>query len=263
VTSAASPFAFAPRFQGKRTIVTGAGSGMGRAIVRRLVAEGAICLAVDLNEEGLRQSVREAQATAGYGGGASWVKASVADEVAVKQFVGDFAAQGLDAMINMAGILRACRTTDATVEHFMGIIQVNLLGTFLCCREALPHLEKSGGNIVNAASTSAQFGHPYMAAYSASKGGVLGLTQSLAKEYQLRGVRVNAIIPGGILTPMFQSMANIPVENPDMRLFMTLARPDQTFGSVDQVAGVVAMLASSDGSFVSGQAIRIDGGVHG
>ncbi|HWW70384.1 MAG TPA: SDR family oxidoreductase [Duganella sp.] len=253
----------APRFQGKRVIVTGAGSGMGRAIVRRLVGEGAVALAVDVNQQGLMESVADANAAAGYGGAASWVEASVADETAVKRLVAGFAGGGLDVLINMAGILRASRTTDTTVDQFMELIQVNLLGTFLCCREALPYLEQSGGNIVNAASTAAQFGHPYMAAYSASKGGVLGLTQALAKEYMLRGVRVNAIVPGGIQTPMFQSMAAIPVEDADMRLFMNLARPDRTFGESDQVASVVAMLASGDGAYLSGQSIRIDGGVHG
>lgn len=254
----------APRFQGKRVIITGAGSGMGRAILRRLVGEGANALAVDVNPQGLIESAEQANAVAGYGGFASRVEASVADETAVRRLVGRFAADGgLDVLINMAGILRASHSTETTVEQFMGIIQVNLLGTFLCCREALPHLEKSGGNIVNAASTAAQFGHPYMAAYSASKGGVLGLTQALAKEYMLRGVRVNAIVPGGILTPMVESMATIPVEDADMRLFMNLARPDRTFGQSDQVAAVVAMLASADGAYLSGQSIRIDGGVHG
>lgn len=254
----------APRFLGKRVIITGAGSGMGRAILQRLVGEGAVALAVDVDQDGLTESVDLANSAAGYGGIASWVKASVADETAVRGLVEQFAADGgLDVLINMAGILRASHTTQTTVDHFMGIIQVNLLGTFLCCREALPHLEKSGGNIVNAASTAAQFGHPYMAAYSASKGGVLGLTQALAKEYLLRGVRVNAIVPGGIQTPMFESMAAMPVEEADMRLFMNLARPDRTFGRSDQVASVVAMLASADGAYLSGQSIRIDGGVHG
>jgi len=254
----------APRFQGKRVIVTGAGSGMGRAVLRRVVGEGAMALAIDVNREGLQASVEEARAAASHGGAADWVQASVADEAAVKGLVAQFASHGgLDVLINMAGMLSASHTTDTTVEQFMEIVQVNLLGTFLCCREALPHLEKSGGNIVNTASTAAQFGHPYMAAYSASKGGVLGLTQALAKEYMLRGVRVNAIVPGGIQTPMFESMAAMPVADADMRLFMNLSRPDRTFGQSDQVASVVAMLASADGAYLSGQAIRIDGGVHG
>ena len=89
-----------------------------------------------------------------------------------------------------------------SLAEFQQILNVNLIGTFLCCREAIPALLETKGCIVNAASTSAQFGHPYMAAYAASKGGVYALTRTLAWEYLKQGVRVNAVAPGGILTPM-------------------------------------------------------------
>ncbi|KQV64119.1 SDR family NAD(P)-dependent oxidoreductase [Caulobacter sp. Root343] len=252
------------RFKGKRIIVTGGGSGIGQAVVLRLAAEGGVVLAVDVNGAGLDETLRLAQAAAGHGGRALALSASVADEAAVKAMVANFVAAegGLDTLVNMAGILRSSHTTETSLEAFNEILAINLGSTFLCCREALPHLEASGGSIVNAASTSAFFGHPYMSAYSASKGAIAALTYALSWEYAKRGVRVNAVAPGGIGTAMTASAAaNFP-EGVDMSLFMHLARGDYQFGQPEQVAGVVAMLASADGAFMSGEIVRIDGGVH-
>lgn len=251
------------RFQEKNFIITGAASGIGRACVLRLVSEGAQVLAVDLNSAGLEETRTLAQQQASNGGQVSLQQASVADETAVRQFVADFGARTgrLDGLINMAGFLRSSHTTETTLQSFLDILQVNLVGTFLCCREALPHLLKSGGNIVNAASTSAFFGHPYMAGYAASKGGVAALTKALAWEYLKRGVRVNAVAPGGIMTPLVENTpAGLP-ENTDMSLLIHLT-PLTQFGQPEQVAAVVAMLASSDGSHMTGEIVRIDGGVH-
>ena len=256
--------AAASRFQDRRLIVTGAASGIGRAALIRLVSEGAIALGVDLNEAGLAETAAAAAETAAHGGRASTAVASVAAEADAKRVVADFVARegGLDALINMAGILKSSHTTETSLDQFMELIQVNLVGTFLFCRESLPHLLASKGNIVNAASTSAFFGHPYMAAYSASKGGIAAMTHALAWEYLKRGVRVNAIAPGGINTPMVQGTpAGFPAEV-DHTLFMHLTRPDMSFGQPDYVAGVIAMLASDDGAFINGEIVRIDGGVH-
>lgn len=256
--------ATASRFEGKTVIVTGAGSGIGRAAMIRLVSEGAIALGVDLNAAGLNETQAEAQAAACHGGKASVAVASVSDEGDVKRVVADFvgAAGRLDVLVNMAGILRSSHTTETSLDQFMQLIQVNLVGTFLLCREALPHLLETGGNIVNAASTSVEFGHPYMAAYSASKGGIASMTHSMAWEYVRRGVRVNAVAPGGINTPMVQNTpAGFP-EGVDGQLFMHLTPPDLKFGVPENVAGVIAMLASDDGAHINGEIIRIDGGVH-
>jgi NAD(P)-dependent dehydrogenase (short-subunit alcohol dehydrogenase family) len=165
-------------------------------------------------------------------------------------------------LVNMAGILRSSHTDQTSLEQFMLLIQVNLVGTFLFCREALPHLIAAKGNIVNAASTSAYYGHPYMSAYSASKGGIASMTHAMAWEYIRRGVRVNAIAPGGIATPL---VANTPAgfpEGVDHTLFMHLSPPDMKFGVPEHVSGVIAMLASADGAHINGEIVRIDGGVH-
>jgi NAD(P)-dependent dehydrogenase (short-subunit alcohol dehydrogenase family) len=233
-------------------------------VVLRLVAEGGHVLAVDLNAEGLTQTLGLAQDASSHGGRARGLTASVAEEAAVKAMVADFVATegGLDVLVNMAGILRSSHTAETSLADFNAIVAVNLGGVFLCCREALPHLEARGGSIVNAASTSAFFGHPYMSAYSASKGAVAALTYALAWEYAKRGVRVNGVAPGGIGTAMTASAATNFPEGVDMSLFMHLARGDYQFGKPEQVAGVVAMLASEDGAFMSGEIVRIDGGVH-
>jgi NAD(P)-dependent dehydrogenase (short-subunit alcohol dehydrogenase family) len=254
----------ASRFEGKTAIVTGAASGIGRATLARLVGEGAIALGVDLDEAGLEDAVALANATAHYGGRASYAVGSVADEAAVKSMVDAFVAREgrLDALVNLAGILRSTHMAETSLDEFRHVLRVNLEGTFLFCREALPHLVQTRGNIVNAASTSATFGHPYMAPYAASKGGIAALTRTLAREYILSGVRVNAVAPGGITTPMvLDQPARFP-EGANMSLFANLTRPDGVFGRPEAVASVIAMLASEDGEFVNGEIIRIDGGTH-
>ena len=255
----------ASRFVDKAVIVTGAATGIGRATLGRLVAEGATALAIDMNEAGLTESVELAQKGAAHGGRAEYQVASVTDEASIRRIFADFTSRAgkLDVLVNMAGILRAVHSTEETLEEFSRIVQVNLVGTFLCCREALPHLLRTRGNIVNAASTSSFFGHPYMAAYAASKGAIAAMTHTLAWEYMQQGVRVNAVAPGGISTPMTDTMkaGGFP-PNTDMSLFVHLARPDGRFGEPANVAAVIATLASDDGAFVNGEVVRVDGGCH-
>ncbi|WEK56732.1 MAG: SDR family NAD(P)-dependent oxidoreductase [Candidatus Brevundimonas phytovorans] len=245
------------RFTGRRLVVTGAASGIGRATVLRLVQEGATVVAVDLSEPGLKETAAQA------GGGVTCHVLSVADEAAVTALFRTVAEEGpLHGLINLAGVLKASHTTETTVEAFRAMLDVNLVGAFICCREALPLLEKTGGAIVNAASTASFFGHAYMAAYAASKGGVAAMTRTLAWEYIKRGVRVNAVAPGGIATPMTEQIQSGFPEGVDMSLYMHLARPDFQVGEPAQVAAVIAMLASDDSAFMSGEIVRVDGGVH-
>jgi NAD(P)-dependent dehydrogenase (short-subunit alcohol dehydrogenase family) len=248
----------ANRFQNKTVIVTGAGSGIGRAVVLRLVAEDASVLAIDVNETGLKETVQ----LTSHPERVSVAVISVTDEQQVTEKVNDYVArQGrLDALINIAGILRVTLSTESTLEQFRSVIDTNLVGTYLMCRVCLPHLLITKGNIINTASTAGLFGHPYMAAYASSKGAVIALTKSLAREYILQGVRVNAIAPGGIATPIHTSF-EFPAAA-DLSLLAHLRTPNKQFGQPEQVAGVVAMLASQDGSFINGEVIRIDGGVH-
>jgi len=248
-----------PRLAGRSALVTGGGSGIGAATALRLAVEGATVLAVDLDAEGLKRTV-DALPVEAVGTVAPHV-ADVSSEDAVAEAVAEAVAQGggLDVVANIAGILRAAHSTEHSLELWDQVIRVNLTGTFLVCRAALPHLLDGGGVIVNSASTSASFGHPWMAAYAASKGGVAALTHTLAVEYSKRGVRVNAIAPGSVLTSMTKGLEFPP--DADFELVGRIMSPIGP-GDPASVASVVAMLASDDGAHISGEIIRIDGGTH-
>ncbi|MCU1454002.1 MAG: hypothetical protein JWN46_2148 [Acidimicrobiales bacterium] len=252
------------RFRDRSAIVTGAASGIGRATVARLVAEGAAVLAIDIAADALDASVAEANAGAAAGGKAVARIADVSSEGDAAAAVADAVAQfgTLDALCNIAGILRTVRTEACTLELWNQVIGVNLTGTFLMCREALPHLVESRGAIVNAASTASFFGHPWMAAYAASKGAVAALTTTLAVEYSKQGVRVNAVAPGSVSTGITASV-DFPADltKEEQKLVHRIMSPTG-MGDAASVASVVALLASDDGAHMTGEVVRIDGGTH-
>lgn len=248
------------RFENKVVMITGAASGIGRSCAERFSSEGAIVVAIDKNEEGLKETISLLNSP-----NSCYLVCSVNSEDEVKQVVNKVIEQykQIDVVVNMAGILRASFTTETSLTDFMQLINVNLVSTFLMCRETLPHLLKTKGSILNAASTSAMFGHPYMAGYSASKGAIAAFTKSLAWEYLKTGVRINAVAPGGINTPMTAVNPLTPLgDKYDASLFIHLSRPDGLFGDPFSVAGLVAMLASNDASFMTGEIVKIDGGNH-
>lgn len=252
---------YADRFAGKRCFVTGAGSGMGRATALRLALEGGAVTATDVSVEGLAELARQAS-DAGASDLMTVTELDVADEAAVGRVVSEAIARqgGLDVLINAAGILRAVHTEDCTTEFWETVLRVNLTGTFLVTRTALPALVEAQGVVINFSSTSASFGHPYMAAYAASKGGIASFTQTLAAEYAKQGLRALAVAPGGISTPMVNTLA-LP-EDADMKNIMRLMPMLGRFGEPEDVAGLVATLASDEGRHVTGITVRIDAGTH-
>ncbi|MGW3545662.1 SDR family NAD(P)-dependent oxidoreductase [Nocardia niigatensis] len=253
------------RFDGRRVVITGAGSGIGRATVHRILAEGGQVVGADVNEAGLAETAKQA-AENGNGDRLTTVVVDISDEESVKVGVGAAveALGGIDALINAAGILRSAHTHEMPLADFNKIIAINLTGTFLMIRESLPQLLASDkGVIVNFTSTSAFFAHPYMSAYAASKGGIMSMTHALAAEYSKQGLRVVAVAPGSISSDMTDGRGPGLPADADLSLFMKLAPGiGQGFASPDTVAGVVAMLASDDGAFITGTEIRIDGGTH-
>ena len=252
------------RFRDRSAIVTGAASGIGKATLARLVAEGAKVLATDVVGDALDASVAEANASAAGGGVAVARVADISSEADATATVADAVERfgSLDALCNIAGILRTVRTHECTLDLWNQVIGVNLNGTFLMCREALPHLIETRGAIVNAASTSSYFGHPWMAAYAASKGAIAALTQTLAIEYCKQGVRVNAVAPGSV-TSGITSNVDFPadLDRDEQKLVHRIMSPTG-FGDPASVASVIALLASADGAHMTGEVVRIDGGTH-
>jgi meso-butanediol dehydrogenase/(S,S)-butanediol dehydrogenase/diacetyl reductase len=244
------------RFDGRVALVTGAASGIGRATAVRLGSEGARVCVADVQEDGLAETARLVAAA---GADALVQRCDVSDPASVRATVEATVTRfgGLDVLCNIAGILRFDNTHDLAVDDWNRVLAVNLTGTFLVCQAAIPHLLARKGTIVNLASTAALSGHPWTAAYSASKGGVLALTSSLAVEYGKQGVRVNAVCPGSIKTPMRHVFSVPEGANPKL---VERIMPFTGFAEPEAVAATIAFLASDEAHHIYGTALRVDGG---
>ncbi len=239
-------------------LVTGAASGIGRATAQRLAADGAAVAIVDRDADGATEA---AELVDEAGGPAIACAADVSREddvvAAVNAAVGAFG--GLSGVVTCAGIfdpgdLRL--TADVALDDYLRVIGVNLTGTFLAVKYALPHLVARNGAIVTIASTAAIRGHGQGPAYTASEGGVAALTRLLAVQYGSQGVRANCICPGGVDTPMTAGAFDTPEARERARRHVPLQRVAQP----EQIASAVAFLVSDDASHVTGQTLTVDGG---
>jgi meso-butanediol dehydrogenase / (S,S)-butanediol dehydrogenase / diacetyl reductase len=242
------------RFKGKAAIVTGAASGIGRATAERLAAEGADLVLADRAFEALPTELHGARIVP--------MRFDAEDAESCRRMVEDaVAALGrLDLLCNIAGILDWGHFAEFSAARWDRILRVNLTSLFHISQQALPHLIKSRGNIVNMASAGGLIGIAYTAAYCASKAGVVSLTKSLAVEYASAGVRVNAVAPGGIDTPLLTGAP--PPEGIDPALIARLSPKldGGALGRPEDIAAAVAYLASDEARFVTGTVLSVDGG---
>lgn len=243
-------------------LVTGGGSGIGRASAVVFAREGAKVVVTDVDEDGGQETVRLIEAA---GGTARFVRADVsqAAEVAalVEQTVSTYGR--LDYALNNAGIQGDIKqTAECSQENWDRIIATNLTGVWLCMKHEIPHmLNQGGGAIVNTSSNFGLVGSNGMPAYSASKHGVLGLTKTAALEYAKSGIRVNAVCPGPVQTPLVDKVLAAQPELGDQIIKAIEARePVGRMGQPEEIAEAVVWLCSDAASFVTGTAMSVDGG---
>lgn len=253
------------RLSGKNVLITGASSGIGEAIAIRFAREGAR-VAINYNSgkeraEGVKAKTDEAAKTGGVSGEAITVQADISNEDQVKKmFEATLHAFGrLDILINNSGIQKPVASHELEMADFDKVIGTNLRGSFICSREAIKHFlsRPGGGVIVNNSSVHEIIPKPKYAPYSISKGGMENMTKTLGLEYADRNIRVNAVGPGAIVTPINNAWINDPKARAEVESHIPMGRP----GEADEIAGVFAFLASDEASYITGQTLFACGGL--
>jgi NAD(P)-dependent dehydrogenase (short-subunit alcohol dehydrogenase family) len=228
-------------FEGKRALVTGAGSGIGAAVARLLAAQGAEVIVADLSPEAVADEL-----------GAQAVVLDVRHEAEV-----EFAMADLDVLVNCAGIGSTTNAPETTLDVWENVFAVNARGTFLCCKYAIPGMAaRGGGSIVNMASVAGLVGLRNRAAYCASKGAVISLTRALAVDHVGDGIRVNAVAPGTVDSPWVRRLVEDVGESLDA---LRARQPMGRLGTPEEIADAVVYLAAAE--FVTGSVLVIDGGL--
>ena len=246
------------RLEGRTAVVTGAGSGIGLATVRRLADEGANVVAVDIDVDAGDKAASEADGV--------FVQAdvTVADDVARAFTVAMETYGSVDIAFNNAGISPPDDDSilSTGIEAWRRVQEVNLTSVYLCCREAIPHMQRQGkGSIINTASFVAVLGSATsQISYTASKGGVLALSRELGVQYAREGIRVNPLCPGPVNTPLLTELFAADPERAARRLVHV---PMGRFAEASEIAAAVAFLASDDSSFITASTFLVDGGISG
>lgn len=242
------------RFDDRVALVTGGASGIGAATVRRLVDEGARVMIADINGEGAELLATE------LGSATDAVQIDVTDSAAVTAMTVDTASRfgRLDVVFNNAGVTSTGTVDTLSDEEWRRVMDVDVSSVFYGCRAAIPIMrEQGGGAIVNTASISGVAGDWGIAAYNAAKGAVLNFTRAMAADHARDGIRVNAVCPGGIETPMTASLAHSRRAQVEYERLV----PARRMGRPEEIAAAVAFLASDDASYVTGHGLVVDGGV--
>ena len=244
------------RIEGKAAAVTGAASGMGRAIARRFAAEGASVAVLDCDREGAEETTKMITEE---GGKAILVLTDVTEESSVEAAVGATVKEfgGLDIFINNAGIVIMANVADTTVEDWDRVHHVNLRGAFLCCKYAVPHMkDRGGGAIVNIASISSFVSIPMHSAYSASKAGLLGLTRDIAVSHGPDNIRANCVCPTSTDTPLIRKAG----AGRGALKRMAKMHPLRRITEPEDIANACLFLASDEARCITGIALPVDAG---
>jgi len=249
------------RFTGKHAAITGGANGMGFEIARRLGLEGACVAIMDIDEAALTNATNILRADA-IDVKAYHLDVTEPDNVALifAQLIEHFSGT-LDILVNNAGIADFGSVESTETEAWNRVLAVNLTGTYLCSKSAIPAMKKTGGTIINFASVAGVVGIPNMAAYCASKAAVIGLTKQMAVDYIRQGIRVNCICPGMIAdTDMGRQI--LGTDSSDLAMNLRLSKyPIGRFGKSEEITAAVLFLASDEASFVCGSAFTVDGGM--
>lgn len=245
------------RMQGRKLLITGGASGIGLATARRFVAEGARVALLDCNSQGLATAARE------LGDAAVTVRADVTNESEVRGAVNDVAdaLQGLDGLVNAAGISIWRSLSDTTLEEWRKILSTNLDGPFIVCHAALPALKASGkATIVNIASGAGLQPRQNFSAYCASKGGLVLFTKAVAMDLAADNIRVNAVCPGIVLTPLVERNLSLHADREAAVQRYISRNLMKRFGTAEEVADAVLFLSCDESAFITGSALSMDGG---
>ncbi|MCI9159672.1 SDR family oxidoreductase [Anaerotruncus sp. 1XD22-93] len=243
------------RLEGKKAVITGSASGFGKETALLFAREGAEISLLDINAESAQKVATE---IAKIGGRAHVMQVDVSEEESVKSAFSQALEQmhTVDILINCAGYGRSSRIQDLTLEQWRRLIDVNMTGTFLCCREIIPHMvERQCGKIVNLASICAQTGRMVAVDYAGSKSGIVGITRALALQVAADGINVNAIAPGPVVTPLFEK--NYTTEQMNS-LLSTI--PFKRKGTPTDIANLLLFLSSDESGWITGEVIAINGG---
>ncbi|MFW5928750.1 MAG: SDR family NAD(P)-dependent oxidoreductase [Thermoplasmatota archaeon] len=248
------------RLKNKVAVVTGAASGIGRAIAKEFGDEGAKVVVSDIREEPREGGEPTHEMIKENGGEAIFIKTDVSSEDEVDTLVNETIKEfgQIDILVNNAGIFHQEKIHESETENWKDLMDVNLNGTYLCTKKVIDHMLKNDieGKIINISSIAGSVGYASSPAYCASKGALTNLTRELAVDYAGEGININAISPGVIKTEMTDQFTS----DPDMKAFMEQNTPYKRLGEPEDIAHAAVFLASDESNFINGEDIRVDGG---